>query len=764
MERINNYLYPQSATTLPGINPFNEDSLDVEATFTCISSNQSSVIIREGFFYQAYIEDYVNADWILPIENPYPIRVRFAPPTVGEWKCEIAVKFKNVLNTGLEIVNLPPFFFNVIESGHPGYVTRHPNNKNLMRGGELIYPVGHSFPGPYKGVNIYPNIGDPTNKAADLYDWKVYHDDIHSYVQDYGGKYIRTTEAPYCNLLEFEHRGNYFNRLHYAWEDDKLLDYCEEQGVLIYYNLLYQYPIMKYGQYDTEVWDFGHYNEDGIDLELDNDPSNDWIKNYYPAYCYWEEGKEPYEMFLDNEDMHYHKQRTRYYIARYGYSPQIYAFELISESWHLNEHKSIIPIIDGIDPALKSNCLDALNNYVGTITWYNKEYLGHKEHLLAHNTIPDYQTPSIFTDYSVWTDDLDIISFNPYSAFPDKMIITKLSNNNDVGLQENSIYATNYLFGLTGKLIFFSEFGFGDEFAPCSGGIGPKIDVMTHGFVGAAGYYSWDGYSENQEYLWPWTITAQNFLNGSYFKTCLSEGNGNWIQGRQAERHNLQSWAPEKSKELQYYISENRNYVIGYVFNRTYNYYTKRTGPPCSDIGAIIDAPLDLLRNIDWQDGANLFIEGLLPHFKYHFQWFDFNTGNEFWTTIDCMKAKNNGAIKFKHPTLAVEPHFSPRPLIWFYAELDQSCNKSLDEDEEVSDHSSENQNSILQNDNNCFSVSPNPAKNVVSIWAELSDDLILYDSFNRIICIWTIEKGNNTFDVSNLSRGIYILVGRKSN
>ena len=329
MKRINAFLYKYQTPTRLRINPFLEWEIDVQSTFTHLETNDSIAV--DGFFYQDYTRNFDLNDWELK-NSEFPFRVRFAPNKLGEWKQQVSITIKNQ-----PTIYLSSSQFKVVASDSKGYVKVHPNAKNLQRNGEMIFPIGHNFIAPDEGVTSYhtttnPHLApDQMNKAADLGDWVNYIHEVENYLQE-GGKYIRTIQAPWSSLIEFEEKGNYFNRLHYAWEQDNLIEICEKNDALVLFNFLLQEPFMNYGDYYFYDWDWDKYGYDKS--HVPSDP--------YPVYGYNDNPgvKQPHEMFLLEDDLKYHEQRTRYYVSRYGYSTSIFEFELLSEPYHLDQHWS----------------------------------------------------------------------------------------------------------------------------------------------------------------------------------------------------------------------------------------------------------------------------------------------------------------------------------------------------------------------------------------------------------------------------------------
>lgn len=659
--RINNFVLKNDAAVDQKINPFLEWEMDVEAVFTHASGLTEKV---DGFYYRDYTRNTRTNDWSDKV-NPFPFRVRFCPTAIGDWTYTISVKVK-----GQPKYSTKPESFQVIESNAHGFTTVHPNKKNLSLDGKIFMPVGQVLLAPVNGVDSYTVKANETNKAARLDDWMAYHQDIKDY-HSKGGNFIRTVQTAWSSLIEFEEKGNYYNRLHYAWEQDKLLEYCEENGMMMNFNFMFQEPIMSYGQYYTAVWDFAHY-------EIQNDGTyKDNVNDSYPAYCYYDkQGKEPHEMFLNEEDIRYHQQRMRYYISRYGYSTSIMVFELLSEPFHLdqfypkesfemknNEHGKIVR--------------EALLNYNRRMSGYIKDSMGHHSHLIGvhafDNTIywQDEEAKKIL-DESCMLPTIDVVGFSTYKNEPSRLIITKHIKGTNVDEDENSFYKKmNDFWSAYGKPVMHFEQGSTADgpLSPnvASGFIPHQIDMKTVGFTGCAGYFAWEGYVHDEKndtrIAWPSTVLAEKWLNSDTMRSVLGGSNGQWVQGRQSERHSRSVSA--KTKETQYYISGDQKNAVGYVSNRTVNCYTMALTPENQSKMQNPGPSYNQLQDIAWTGGTRyLYVSSLSPKKSYKVTWYDGTTGQII--SSDVARTSRKGEFRLEFPTLTVTPGNPFRPIIWY--------------------------------------------------------------------------------------------------
>ena len=664
-DKINNFIFEKSVDSLEKVNPFLEWELSVKAYFTHHESGR--VIERDGFYYREVKRD-IAADTWRNQPNSFPMRIRFAPDQIGTWSVEIVItKFERPVTQSVR------FGFEVIESKNSGYVSVHENNKYLERDDEPILLTGFNYPGPYTANNI---IYSHTKEAKlNLEVWTLFQDDIKRYALE-GGKHFRFFMSPSASGIEFEKLGNYYDRLNFAWEIDKMLETCEAHDVLVNFNMLIHTPIMVMGDYYQFRYDYADFWHDESVW-----PHKD--KNYPYAYSAAFNSKTPSDMFLNEEPMKYIKQRIRYIIARWGYSTAISLFELLSEPWHINEHSVNKDAPYDSISNLGNTSRKAVHKYHKEISSYIKKDLKHKNHLLgavgrlplgpgeerifSHRTIPEGYNDSTWFDPNI-----DVVSISFYSSVPDKMIITKKGNNTtDCEQGENSYHCTiDRLQRTYNKPIIFGESDHGDGTNTCSKLLGHTIDLMRVNTTGAAGHYIWAAFmyphKKNNQPLdqresWKHVISATNFFNKPFIQNIIDSVG---IQGRQRKRVR---GTKEYVKEHQYILAENQKSGFGYVYNRTFNVATAAgiqdslsTGNQCYVENSMFREP----RDIQWKP-KRMKVEGLNARKSYLIRYYGFGTGT-FLTAVET-KATVFGKINLIHPTLGYTKETNP--LIWYEIE-----------------------------------------------------------------------------------------------
>lgn len=681
--RVDQFLF-QEGLYATELNPFLEWDLDIELHYIHLKSGLKKHV--DAFYYREYFENEETDDWD-PIETPYPFRARIAPSEIGVWSAFMLVKVKNQ-----PVFKSDSFEFNVVESENPGYVKVHSNNRNLVRGNELIFPIGQNFPGPdehsipwggdenYIGKKLFSR--NNTTKATNTREWDFFLNKVETYFKQ-GGKFIRIMQSPWSALIEYEKKGNYFDRLHYAWEQDKLLDLCEQYDAMILFNLMNHTPFEICSSYFAFHWDWERYwiDENG---QIYYNHDEDW-----PLYCYNTNSKEiggklPHQTLADDEDLLYHQQRTRYYISRYGYSTNIYEFELLSEPFNVDvnaKYKTqpyFVPQDGATDEqiAYQKELFQSIEKYQRNISTYIKEELGHDEHLIG----VDYASGIWNPDSTKWQLDksyafkhIDIIALNDYDVAQNRYIKSKSGSNNEFGLNENSkARMIHDLYQRSQKPIILSEQGIGDGFGACTEYAESKIDAMSMGFVGVCGFNVWEGKDWVQSFIWPSTILAQNFAQ-EHIVQVLNQGNGNWIQGRQVGK--IKNSHKVGAKEVQYYLSEDRQQACGYVRNRTHNTHTKRMDEGCNLLKSpnpflvdnFDDAPINELTDITWSDGpksSTLVVEGLDKNAVYEIHFY-LQFKNKLIVSYK-EQTSSKGKFTIKFPKLIVQNEDYNNPIVWF--------------------------------------------------------------------------------------------------
>ncbi|TNE53795.1 MAG: hypothetical protein EP338_09710 [Bacteroidetes bacterium] len=411
------------------LNPFDPEQIDIYGEFRLIREDDTLEKRVNAFFYQGFqrrTESPNLEKWGWKSEpGSRGFRLRFTPADTGQYEFQVYFRVKN-----REVAKLGPFRFRSVPGKRSGYMKIDGSGRYFELDEEPFVPVGQNLPKPscYVQRDSVGNIvEDPYGclncPCAGIEDWcnhlkhlpmlpkpyMTYLEEVERF-KEAGGNYFRMINFPFTYEIEYEKLGNYFDRLHCAWELDQLVNKLDELDLKMHFNLFLGYPVVK-AQYGVINWD---WYSDGLDD---------------PGYCYRNELKlnEPHEFLTDPRAKRYYKNRLRYIISRWGYSTNIALFEMMSE-------------INNKFP----NHPKEVYAWQREMTDYIKKELGHTEHLLAVNYIGN--PPSSKGDHSFALSSVDVITHNMHRA-------TIRRNDLQKAWKKQRSY---------GKPLLFSEVGTGD--------------------------------------------------------------------------------------------------------------------------------------------------------------------------------------------------------------------------------------------------------------------------------------------------------------
>ena len=658
-ELINNFILSNDVSDKESVNPFLEWELSIKAEFTHIETGKK--IIRPGFYYRAMERDERINGW-KDVENKYPFRIRFASDDLGKW--EVSAE---VVVHGTDVHYSTPQTFEIIASDNSGYVNLTENKLNFERKGEIFVPSGVNLPYPTTGNNMDYSL-DPKEKLK-MDSWKIFNQDIELYANK-GGKYFRFFMAPSASDIEFEQLGNYYSRMNFAWEIDKMLEICESKGVLIDFNMMLHTPIMVAGDYYHFRWDYTKFWPD---------PKAWPYKDPNPIYCYASafNSKTPSDMFLNPEAMRYIKQRYRYMIARWGYSTSIMMWEPLSEPWHINENGfSHVTPYDSLNGNIERKAVHVFHKEIAK---YIKKDLGDRHLIAAVGRFPAgdkriFSHPELegidYSDSTWFDENIDVISISYYTSSPEKSLLSKSGKSAlDCESGENSMYCViQRLNTVYNKPVFFGESDHGDGTHICSSMKGNKLDLMRYPISGAAGHFIWAafGYSYgDQKYaiderdIWKDVILAEQFFNSEQGKMIFTHKSS---QGRERSRIRGNS---KFIKNHEYILTEDQLNGIGYIYNRSFNVHTAGSatgetieeGSPCY----ISDSEYQTVQEIAWKPNK-MSLEGLAARQRYMLRYYEFESGR-FVNQFE-IRANLFGKAKLVHPVLGTTA--SENPFYWY--------------------------------------------------------------------------------------------------
>jgi Domain of unknown function (DUF5060) len=305
-------------------NPFDPCVVDVMVTFHQPDGTDVNII---GFYYQAYTTSGSNPE-TYTTAGAISWKARFAPSLLGSYTCDI--KVKDIDGTATKTT---AGSFTCVESGKQGFIRVDPNQHDFLK-----YANGDTR------INIGQNIGWNNGSLAGggIAGWNYFLQKLHNAGANWVRLWCCTYGADYGVALEWTPGlwGNtYFNgpgkpSLQTSLRMDGYVANAEQNNIAI------QFALQHHGQVSTTT-----------DADWSTNPYNIANGGFLPDPC---------KYFTDPCAIQLTKNKYRYIVARWGYSPAIYAWELFNEvqwsdawnydqstvvSWH-NTMSSYIRSID----------------------------------------------------------------------------------------------------------------------------------------------------------------------------------------------------------------------------------------------------------------------------------------------------------------------------------------------------------------------------------------------------------------------------------
>ena len=340
-EKVNNFVTKSRVPEESLLNPYLDWELRVFAEFT---QEGVTPIVVDGFYtkdFQSWSpkvlpkplnkdnyshEEYKKVGGWEEMDTHFPFRIRFAPPTTGEWSVVVKVQVR-----GEEVAAYPAIYFQVIASENKGYVKVSDEQRFLEQGGRTFFPIGCNLAWPEtdsisdpdlfnnlcyydKNSNTYyrSNEGYRANFAAP----RVYENykEMMTELSDNGANYMRTIMYPSATDIEWEKVGDYTDRLAMAQELDAILEHAENEKLFLHWNMQIHYSLQFSASAYYRAWSW--------------DAKYEGLPYGYRALLNTDN---PVDFLSDETAKKYYKQRLRYILSRWGYSTNIAVWELFSE-------------------------------------------------------------------------------------------------------------------------------------------------------------------------------------------------------------------------------------------------------------------------------------------------------------------------------------------------------------------------------------------------------------------------------------------------
>jgi hypothetical protein len=259
--------------------PFDPDQVKVDGVFLMPSGKKSVV---PAFFTEDYGATVAEAAVLWESRGTRGWRIRFAPVEEGEHQLVVTVRDR----TGAE-ARSGPSWFTAKHSGKRGYIRVSGRDKRYLEydDGTPYFAVGMDVPGIGSPVTAYERIFPKMGKA--------------------GANFARIWLSSFSMGFEWGKPGRY--RMRSAAETDRVLELAEANGISLMFCL--------------EAW---RQFEGNDTVYRPDDIHPYWARNGGP--CSTE-----MDFFTNPEAKRMWRNRLRYAVARWGYSPSVIAWEFWNE-------------------------------------------------------------------------------------------------------------------------------------------------------------------------------------------------------------------------------------------------------------------------------------------------------------------------------------------------------------------------------------------------------------------------------------------------
>jgi hypothetical protein len=405
-------------TSIISANPYNPDLLDIHVLLESPSGKE----VEAGAFWYQDFDLRTRAP-----EGEAGWKVRFTPTETGRW---MATAYIPALDLHSE-----PVWFNVVASGLPGFVRVNPANPRYLAydNGDFFFPIGLN-------MGWWGGCCDPIDQ---------YHRWLDAFSSN-GGNTIRVWMAAWSFGIEWNDTplGDYSNRMVQAWLLDQLFRLAETHGVHIILVLI------NHGQFSP-----------GQDSEWKQNPYNAALGGPISG---------PEQFVTDPLARALFKQRLNYIVNRWGYSPNLLAWEWWNEV-------NLTPISD-----------KTLIPWLQEMTAYLRQ-----RDVNQHLTTNSY---AIKDQSSIWQlPELDIVSKHEYANQ------VRASERDLAGRAAQDFQALAA--SIPAKPVLLAEFGYsaanyGDDIEKTGIHLHNGIWATTFsGYAGSGMYWWWDTYVETY-HLW----------------------------------------------------------------------------------------------------------------------------------------------------------------------------------------------------------------------------------------------------------------------
>lgn len=370
-------------------NPFDPDEVDIVGRFV---SPSGRVFTVPAFFYAPYrrerrtLPGVGEAEVLIP-DGPPVWKVRFAPTEPGPHRFSIC---------GL----VPERFednersFVATPSNKPGFIRISKSDPRYFEfdNGQFYYPIGHNVRSPIDVRQPYP-YDFPLNGQLGTF----LYDEYFTRMGEAGLNWSRVWMTPWWCGLEWNRAWRGFHgvgryNMENAWRLDYVVDLAAAHGLYL------QLVTMNHGQLSIEIdreWQDNPMNSaNGGWLSPDKDEKGNVIA----------EGA--YKYHTDERARKATRNRLRYTIARWAYSPHIMQWELCSEVEFTDAHWRVSKTNPSARVPAVQEWHAAMARYVRQIDPYARLVSSHFAHA--------------WRGADIWQlGEMDVVQTNAYTAFPE---------------------------------------------------------------------------------------------------------------------------------------------------------------------------------------------------------------------------------------------------------------------------------------------------------------------------------------------------------
>jgi hypothetical protein len=292
-------IFPVSIDPTVYVNPFDINDVELLGVFQSPFGRQ---LVIPGLWMQPY-RDVCEMPCAIEDLQPDgdPIwQVRFTPQEVGDWSYSLQVRDNGSL------ISTQEGQFEVMQSNRLGFIRVAPNRRYFQyQNGAPYFPIGHNLKWSWEG-------------SGRLRAYQQWLRDLSAS----GGNFARLfIDVPWFISLEWNGpAGDYRYAQGAAAMLDAVLVTAEEVRVELQLVLLWHQALNTYSSAPVVIPDT--FPRPDISADWDNNPYN--ILNGGPL-------SGPGVFFTNETAAQLFQRRLRYIVARWGYSPQVFAWEIIDE-------------------------------------------------------------------------------------------------------------------------------------------------------------------------------------------------------------------------------------------------------------------------------------------------------------------------------------------------------------------------------------------------------------------------------------------------